>query len=93
MNKRGEFFRQLLESDLCDSISSKQTIVEIAGENRVLIENHGGVSGYSGEQIIVKVQYGNICICGCELRLMRMTKDQVIVCGNIHSVALQRGER
>ena len=46
-----------------------QTIVEIAGDRRILIENHLGVVTYGQEKVIVKVKYGAVSICGCSLEL------------------------
>lgn len=67
-----------------------QPIVEIAGENRVLIECHRGVLAYSSERIQVGVRYGSLCICGCGLELVHMSREKLIICGKIDSVNLQR---
>mgnify|MGYP002456976651 CR=1 FL=1 len=67
-----------------------QPIVEIAGDRRVLIENHFGVKEYSREKIGVKVKYGLVCVCGCNLELIRMTKEQLIISGRIDAVTLIR---
>ena len=61
-----------------------QPIVEIAGDRRVLIENHFGVKEYS------RVKYGLVCVCGCDLELIRMTKEQLIISGRIDAVTLIR---
>ena len=42
-----------------------QPIVEIAGDQRVLVENHRGIIAYSTEKILVNVAFGAVCICGC----------------------------
>ena len=65
-------------------------IVEIAGECRVLIERHGGVTEYSRERISVKVRYGTVTVCGCGLELTRMTREQLVISGRIDGVQLQR---
>ena len=31
-----------------------------------------------------------VCVCGCHLELIHMTKEQLVICGRIDSVALQR---
>ena len=67
-----------------------QPIVEIAGDHRVLVENHRGVSAYSAERILINVSFGTVCICGCGLRLIRMTKEQLVIRGRIDTVSLQR---
>lgn len=65
-------------------------VVELAGERRVLIERHGGVTEYSGERICVKVRYGQVCVCGCGLELTRMTREQLVISGRIDCVQLVR---
>ena len=66
-------------------------IVELAGRNRLLIENHQGVLGYSLEEIRVKVQYGCVCITGCDLRLMQMSKERLVICGRVDTVQFLGG--
>ena len=67
-----------------------QPVVEIGGENRVLIENYGAVKEYSPQKICVRVKYGTVVVTGCELELRRMTKEQLVICGIINGVNLQR---
>jgi len=67
-----------------------QPLVELAGERRVLIENHRGVTHYSGDMICVKVRYGHVRVCGDGLSLSRMTNRQLVISGRIDSVTLLR---
>ena len=69
-----------------------QPVVEIAGENRVLIENYGSVRAYSPQKICVRVKYGTVVVVGCELELRRMAKEQLVISGRIDGVNLQRGK-
>lgn len=85
--------RFILGADLPGEVMPAQPLVEIAGENRVLIENHHGVTGYGCTEIRVKVRYGQLCICGSCLELARMTKQQLVITGRIDSVSLCRGKR
>lgn len=78
------------QKTLSPEVIPGQPIVEIAGDRRVLVENHLGVAAYGSERILVNVSFGCICICGCNLEIMHMTKDQLIIYGRIHSVGLQR---
>ena len=41
-------------------------------QNRVLIENHQGVLGYSREEIRIKVCFGCIIIGGTNLQIMQI---------------------
>lgn len=65
-------------------------VIEIAGDRRVLIEGHKGVTEYSCEQIRINVQKGTVCICGDKLELIKMTREQLVISGWIESVWLQR---
>ncbi len=67
-----------------------QPIVELAGETRVLIENHFGVCQYSREKICVNVKFGQVAICGRGLELARMTRHQIAIRGCIDGVSLVR---
>lgn len=89
---KGRFFLERLTEDanLVAEQLPGQTIVELAGDRRVLIENHFGVKAYGREQIIVKVKYGYVCVCGCGLELLRMSREQLVIRGRIDGVTLQR---
>ncbi len=68
-------------------------LVEIAGENRVLMEHHCGVTEYSPCRIGVRVKFGRVIIIGEGLSLSRMTRGQLIVSGKICCVQLERRGR
>lgn len=66
-------------------------LVEIAGEKRVLIENHKGVTEYDADRICIRVKFGQICVCGGNLTLAQMTGACLVICGRIDSITLLRG--
>lgn len=91
MGKGRNFFEHMMEqSSLGPDSVPGQPIIEIAGDRRVLIENHHGVAAYGTERILVNVKYGSVCICGCNLEMMHMTREQLVIYGRIDSVSLQR---
>ena len=65
-------------------------LVEIAGQGRVLIENHRGVCCYGREQIRIRVSFGEISVTGCRLELARMSREAVVITGRIDTVSLHR---
>lgn len=67
-----------------------QSVVEILGERRVLIEGHRGVREYSGDKIGVNMPFGSVSISGCDLELTHMTVDQLVICGIIWDITLNR---
>ena len=91
MKKGQSFWQQLADAaDLPGEDLPGHSIVEIAGDSRVLIEHHRGVSRYSMEQIGVKVTYGSILVTGADLELAWMTKERLVIRGRIESLTLQR---
>jgi len=80
--------RRLISRTGKTNILSKVPLVELAGQNRVLIENHLGVLAYSLEEIQVKVCYGSVRVIGSELRLMEMNKEQLVISGRIDALQL-----
>ena len=52
-------------------------LIEVVGNNRVIIENQIGVSDYSENSILVKVSEGTICVEGNDLVLRIMTEKQL----------------
>ena len=78
------------QTDLPGEAAFGQPIVELAGDRRVLIEHHQGVTQYGCEKICVKVKYGSVMVCGCNLELAQMTKAQLVISGRIDSVTLRR---
>ena len=91
MKNRGNWMERLAaEMELAEEPVPGQPLVEICGENRLLIENHRGVSRYGSEMICVRVAFGEIGIRGSDLTLGRMSRTQLLICGTIESVVLVR---
>lgn len=67
---------------------SRLPVVEIVGEDRVLIENHLGVVGYSSEEVQIKVCYGILSVSGYSLKFLQINKEQLVINGKINSVAI-----
>ena len=80
-------------ADLSGEPLARGSLVEIAEDRRVLIESHCGITQYSRERICVKVKFGIISVCGRNLELIRMTKEQLIIAGKIEQVELMRRGR
>ena len=91
MNRKQIAQRLIFAADLPDAPLPGLPLVEIYGQERVLIENHQGVTQYGRESICIKVRFGQIRISGCELELARMTKGQLVITGRIDGVSLFRG--
>ena len=68
-----------------------KTLVELYGNERVLIEEHRGILGYGEEEIRVGTSYGTAVIEGMELRLCCMSRSQLVIRGRIGSVRTEVG--
>ena len=88
------FMERIAEAaDLRDEPIPGLPLVEIAGDRRVLIEHHCGVTQYGRCRISVRVKFGSVVVVGTALELTRMTGEQLIVTGKIDCVQLERSGR
>ena len=90
---RSVWNRFLQEAELWEEPFPGQPLVELAGDRRVLIEQHRGVREYSTERISVGVRFGLVQVCGSCLELSRMTREHLVITGNIDCVVLKRREK
>ena len=91
MAQKGYWVQRIAEAaDLHGEVLPGMPLVELAGENRVLIECHGGVTEYSPQRICVRVKFGTVSVCGCSLELAVMTKEKLVISGRIDAVHLNR---
>ena len=92
MKNKGSFLEKMAYAmDLPGEALPGQPLVELIGHGRVLIENHRGVVQYGDTEICIRVSYGCIRVCGRELRLMRMNRQQLIISGCVDNIILCRG--
>ena len=88
MKKNGNFLeRTMLGLQLEGEALPGVPLVEIVGKQRVLIENHKGVNCYTDKEVLVNTSLGNIQIYGGKLSLNVMTRDTLVIAGDINSVA------
>lgn len=87
---RGFLERMAADADLPGEGIPGESLVEILGQSRVLVEGHRGVREYSREKISVSVKFGEVCICGCNLELIHMSGNQLVIRGQIYEITLLR---
>ena len=68
-----------------------KTLVELYGNERVLIEEHRGILTYGDEEIRVGTSFGVAVIQGMELRLCCMSRSQLVIRGRIACVRTEVG--
>ena len=80
-------------TDLITELQPLESIVEIYGKQRVLIENHHGICEYTDQQITVALKCGRFCISGDGLQVVLMTKNRLVIQGLICNAAFCKEER
>lgn len=83
--------RLSMNADLSAEPLPNLPIIEVAGERRVLIENHYGVTEYGTNAIRVRVKFGQISVEGSSLELAKMSKGQLVISGCVDCIRLLRG--
>lgn len=68
-----------------------RTLLELYGNERVLIEEHRGILSYGDEEIVVGTSFGTAVIQGLELRLCCMSRSQLVIRGRIACVRTEVG--
>ena len=70
---------------------SGTSVVELAGDSRVLVEKHKGVCVCGQNKICVNVCYGTVTVYGTLLEIVFMSKHQLIIKGKISGISLNKG--
>lgn len=76
--------------DLPGELPPGVPVVELASDSRVLIERHSGMTEYSRERICARVRYGVVCVCGSDLELIHMSREKLVISGEIDAVQILR---
>lgn len=68
-----------------------RTLVELYGNERVLVEQHRGILSYGEEMIRVGTSFGCLTVEGHGLRLCCMSRSQLVIRGRIGGVRMGEG--
>lgn len=91
MGKLRSIAKSFTTDELIGESLPKQPIIELFSDNRVYIERHLGVYAYSDTQIHIGVHFGQIVINGSCLKMARISKENLVVTGQIRCIELIRG--
>lgn len=69
--------------ELPGEILTNSCRVTLLGRDRLVIENHRGLLGYNGRQILLQTPEGRLLITGNDLNIGVISPDQVSVDGAI----------
>ena len=67
-------------------------LIEIMGNDRILVENHRGLIGYHNGEICIKTKSFMIRITGRDLGVSKMTDQDLVVHGTIEAVQFLEGD-
>ena len=88
-----EWMQRLAEgADLPGEALPGISLVEIAGNSRVLIEYHKGIFEYLPQCIGVRVSFGKILVTGEALQLKHICRERLIISGDIRCVQLEKAQ-
>ena len=90
VDKKNVIRRLNVVSELASASLPHQTLVELLDTCRLITENHRGVCHYAKERICVRTHYGLLEISGLSLRIARMSKEQLVIVGNIFEISTKR---
>ncbi len=91
MGRLPKTVRRLLSDELIRESLPNRPIIELCSDTRLYIERHLGIYDYSDMEIHIGVHFGKIVIRGGCLKLARMSKESLVITGNINCVELIRG--
>lgn len=90
--KNGSILRRLTErAGLPAESLPGVPLLELSGDDRILIENHECVIGYSDKEIEVRTKFGLYKISGDAMVLACVQKEQLVIHGKVDSILLIRG--
>ena len=91
MKERGRLWQNVvMRMNLPGENMPGGTMIEILDGKRVLIEGQKGVTHYSPEEVCIRTKDGQLRVCGIDLQVCVMSKDQLVICGQIHTVNICR---
>ena len=91
MKRSHKLLENMLEAVSLDTdLQPKIPVLELAGDRRILIENHRSVIHYTHDKIMVQMDYGHVCVTGCGLKLAKLGKEQVVITGRVDEIVLCR---
>ena len=69
----------------------REPLLELLGDERLLIENHKGIRSYAPDNILIGISNGMISVLGQTLRIICMTRDRIVICGRIMQLTIEKG--
>lgn len=77
--------------DVPRGILPGMSVMEIVGNQQIIIENHCGITEYTGNTIGVRLKWGNLLVSGKNLQITRMEKCQMVITGVLDGLEIRQG--
>ena len=90
MGRLPKAVNRIASDELIGESLPKRPIIELCSDTRLYVERHLGVYEYSDVEIHIGVCFGRIVIYGGCLRLASMSKESLVITGQIQCVKLMR---
>ena len=92
MKGKHHILQRILDSSgLGDESMPGQSVVELLGDSRIIIENHKRILQYDPLLISIGLTFGELSIIGCNLQLRSMMGHKLLITGQIDRIELCRG--
>lgn len=75
--------------ELPDDVMMDVAHISLVGDMELSIENHRGIVEYKPERVVLVVPNGQVRIEGTDLAIATISPDQVLIRGQIRSIAYQ----
>ncbi len=91
MSRLPKAVKKIATDELIGESLPRRSIIELCSDCRLYVERHLGVYEYSDVEIHVGVHFGKVIIRGGCLKLASMSKESLVITGQIKCVELVRG--
>lgn len=90
MGRLPKAINKIASDELIGENLPNRPIIELCGDCRIYIERHLGVYEYSDIEVHIGVCFGKIIIRGGCLKLASMSKESLVITGQIQCLELMR---
>lgn len=90
MGRLPKAINKIASDELIGESLPNRPIIELCGDCRIYIERHLGVYEYSDIEVHIGVCFGKIIIRGGCLKLASMSKESLVITGQIQCLELMR---
>lgn len=90
MGRLPKTISKVASDELIGESLPNRPIIELCGDCRIYIERHLGVYEYSDIEVHIGVCFGKIIIRGGCLKLASMSKESLVITGQIQCLELMR---